>query len=109
MKVEQCPTCPWKKETKCSDIPNYDRQLHESLRETIAGSDGNVSKINQPIKNMACHYSTETENVYCAGWLHNQSGIGNNIQLRVSMMRNKNISKIVIDGEQVDSFEETFK
>lgn len=108
MKVEQCQTCPWKKETKCENIPNYDPQLHESLRETIAGSDGNLSKINQPIKIMACHYSTETENIHCAGWLHNQLGVGNNIQLRLSM-RNDNISEILIDGEQVESFDETFK
>lgn len=109
MKITQCKTCPWRKDSRCSDIPNYDIELHKSLRETIAVNDGNLSKINQQMKIMACHYSDDKNNIHCAGWLHNQLGVGNNIQLRVSMMRNKNISEIVIDGEQVDNFEDTFK
>lgn len=109
MKVEQCKTCPWRKDSKCSDIPNYDIELHKSLKETIAGSDGNLSKVNQILKAMSCHYSLdENNNIYCVGWLNNQLGVGNNIQLRFAMRKN-NISDVIVDGEQVNKFQDTFK
>lgn len=108
MKIKQCPTCPWKVSSKCSNIPNYSRQLHENLQQTIAESDGNLSEIGEPLKIMACHYSDDGNNIYCAGWLHNQLGVGNNIPLRMSM-RTTGISEIVIDGEQIQTFEETFE
>lgn len=96
------------KGTKCKNIPNYNLEYHQSLANTIAGDDGNLSKVNEPLKAMACHYSTDKKNLYCAGWLHNQLGVGNNIQLRLSM-RSNDISDVVVDGEQVDNFDQTFK
>lgn len=72
MKVEQCKTCPWKKGTKCKNIPNYNLEYHQSLANTIAGDDGNLSKVNEPLKAMACHYSTDKKKfVLC--WLATQS------------------------------------
>ncbi|MFB2970413.1 DUF6283 family protein [Aerosakkonema sp. BLCC-F183] len=106
--LQQCKTCPWKKEAKCSDIPNYNRSLHEKLSDTIAESDGNLSRINDiKIKAMACHYSKDNDEQYCVGWLHNQLGVGNNIPLRLKMIGSS--IKIVLDGEQKRSFDETFE
>ena len=66
--LQQCKTCPWKKGNKCSDIPNYDRVLHESLIDRIADSTGNLSEVYAPgIKLMACHYSEDGNEKYCVG------------------------------------------
>ncbi|MEG3981834.1 DUF6283 family protein [Microcoleus sp. D3_18a_C4] len=106
--TKQCKTCPWKKSAKVADIPNYNRSKHESLIGTIADETGNLAGINRPIKIMACHYSEDGAERECIGWLHNQLGSGNHLPLRMQMMFCSNVSEIEIDGEQKDSFGETF-
>lgn len=103
--IKQCKTCPWKKELKCSDIPNYDRQLHESLSNTIAKDIG-IFRLSENINLMACHYSKDDNEIECAGWMHNQLGSGNNIPLRIRMLYDP--CQVIIDGEQKESFNETF-
>ncbi|AGZ61751.1 MAG: hypothetical protein [Phormidium phage MIS-PhV1A] len=106
--TKQCKTCPWKVSTTVADIPNYIRDKHENLITTIADSTGNLSKIGQSVKIMACHKSSDGKEYECIGWLHNQLGKGNNIPLRMQMMYS-NVKNIVLDGEQVASFDETFR
>ena len=107
--TKQCRTCPWRKRSRVADIPNYQRSLHESLISTIANSDGNISKINEPVRIMACHYSKDGAELECIGWLMNQLGAGNNIPLRIRMMGCSNTSEIKLDGAQKETFEETFE
>jgi hypothetical protein len=58
---------------------------------------------------MACHHSKDTdENAeHCVGWLNHQLGRGNNIGLRISMMRCENIKDLKVVGEQHERFEHT--
>ena len=107
--IQQCKTCPWKKSSKVADIPNYNCSLHKSLIDTIADDEGNLSKIGQQIKIMACHYSKDGAEKECVGWLNNQLGAGNNIPLRMRMMHCSNITDIKLDGLQKETFEETFQ
>jgi hypothetical protein len=109
MKRQQCKTCPWKKGARCANIPNYNLELHESLAETIADNDGNISKLGQPPRIMGCHYSSETNQIMCVGWLENQLGRGNNFPLRIWFHRNYPEDEIETHGKQKDSFEETFQ
>lgn len=101
--VKQCATCPWKVGADVNLIPNYRRELHEKLTCTIA--DGPAVPVG-PLRLMACHYSTDRKNKPCAGWLHNQIGVGNNIGVRLAMMTER-LPVPKVDGEQYETFEET--
>ena len=55
---------------------------------------------------MACHYSKPGEEFVCAGWLHHQLGVGNNISVRLAVATRK-LPVPEVDGEQHESFEAT--
>ncbi len=107
--TKQCKTCPWKLSATVADIPNYTRDRHENLANTIADETGNLSEINQPLRIMACHHSRDGNEYECVGWLYNQLRNGNHIPLRIQMMRCSNVSQIEVDGEQKNTFAETFR
>lgn len=104
--VVQCQSCPWR--VDCSpleDIPNgYSVDLHEDLRGTIAKPGSCDFQFTQRI--MACHYSKVGQEFPCAGWLHHQLGIGNNIQLRMRVLL-KQIPRPEIHGDQHRTFDDT--
>jgi hypothetical protein len=105
-KVKQCKTCPWRKDADPFDIPNgYSVELHEKLRGTIA-KPGDVCGMRDDRHIMACHYSEPGKEFACAGWLHHQLGVGNNIWLRLALM-NGSMPLPEIDGEQHETFEDT--
>lgn len=108
-RTKQCNLCPWKVSTNPHDIPDgYDVAKHQNLACTIAGEDGNLSKIGQGVlRMMACHHSFEGEEEPCIGYLNNQLGVGNNILLRIQMMHYTNASQIKTYGEQHQCFEDT--
>ncbi len=56
---------------------------------------------------MSCHERPPGKEVPCVGWLVNQLGPGNNIGLRLRMMRCENLQDVVLDGEQHATFEDT--
>lgn len=103
----QCAKCPWRKDVNPHDIPNgYSVDKHRALEGTIAKDPlSQISTISQPMRVMACH---ETENAHCIGWLMNQLGPGNNILLRLKM-RQYDLSKVRLIGEQHEKFEETLR
>lgn len=108
-RTEQCAKCPWKKSTNPHDIPNgYDPVKHRNLESTIATDDGLKSVLNflnkQPLRCMACHEGHES---HCLGWLMHQLGRGNNIHLRIAMMRCTNLDKVKLAGPQHETFEDT--
>lgn len=101
----QCAKCPWRKDVNPRDIPNgYSEEKHRALIDTIAkpGDLGGVAC--STLRIMACH---ETHDAHCIGWLVNQIGPGNNIGLRIAMMRCENGREIKTVGEQHASFEDT--
>lgn len=105
--VKQCKSCPWR--VGCvpdQDIPNgYSVELHEDLRGTIA-EPGAASLFRAQQRIMACHYSKVGEEFPCAGWLAHQLGDGNNIWLRIAVMRGR-MPMPEVDGEQHKTFDET--
>lgn len=103
---KQCAKCPWKKNTDPNDIPNYIREKHINLKNTIA-EEGSIESIlsNNALRVMACHETPESNEEMCIGWLHNQLGVGNNIALRIQMRDCK--LDYELDGEQHESFDET--
>lgn len=103
--VRQCKSCPWRVDCDPErDIPNgYCVELHEGLRKTIA-SDTRVSV--DVLNIMACHYSEPGVEIPCAGWLHNQLGVGNNIPVRLAVARGR-MPVPVVEGEQHKHFEDT--
>ncbi len=106
-KVVQCKSCPWR--VGCEpdkDIPNYKRDLHEGLTDTIAKPGDLSTMFCSSRKIMACHYSKPGEEFPCAGWLHNQIGPGNNIGIRLAVMTGQ-MPVPVTDGPQYETFEET--
>lgn len=103
-KLVQCRSCPWRIDcVPDEDIPNgYSRKLHAALDCTIAepGRLGPLGSI------MACHYSEVGEEFPCAGWMHHQLGVGNNLALRLAVMTGR-LPVPEIDGEQHERFEDT--
>lgn len=89
------------------DIPNgYCEKKHAALSDTIAdGFNFGAVLGTSPLKIMACH---ETHEAHCVGWLVNQIGPGNNIALRISLMRCPNLGKVKTIGPQHETFADTF-
>lgn len=103
--IVQCATCPWKVTTvpDC-DIPNgYSTSLHQKLSCTIAKE---VSLRPGALRAMACHYSPIGKEHACAGWLHHQLGVGNNIAVRLGVMSGR-LPVPNVDGDQHERFEDT--
>lgn len=112
--TKQCETCPWRVSADPYDIPNYNRELHLELDNTISNPNPTPQEIINTVSNndpklsaMSCHYFTPEDEVYCVGWMYNQLGSGNNIRLRMEMMNCSNINQLTILGEQHCSFEHT--
>lgn len=104
--VKQCRSCPWRVDcVPDEDIPRYDRELHDGLRETIASGLQSLSTCDARHV-MACHYSKPGAEFACAGWLHNQLGVGNNIGVRLAVMGG-HLPVPEIDGEQHETFDDT--
>lgn len=103
-RTKQCAKCPWKVSTDPYDIPQYCPTLHAvHLAKTIA----EPRSLQQTATAMACHHSNGNDQMYCVGWLHHQLGRGNNIPLRLLMMRCENIGDLKIYGPQHERFEDT--
>ncbi len=101
---KQCPTCPWRKGADPFDIHNYDPEMHKKLTDTIA--EPGVLKAGE-IKLMACHETYDENLKPCVGWLANQLGVGNNLRLRMAVMRGKIDANVITVGEQHLRFEDT--
>ena len=103
--VAQCKSCPWRVDcAPADDIPNYSEALHHKLDCTIRS--GLASMFGGDRHVMACHYSEPGTEFPCAGWLHNQLGVGNNLGVRLSVMTGK-LPVPEVDGPQHEHFEDT--
>jgi len=102
----QCEKCPWKKNTDPNRIPNgYSQKKHKALSRTIA-EPGTLHRGNESSA-MACHESVASDKEpYCIGWLMHQLGPGNNLMLRLKM-RNYDLTRVSLDGEQHEEFKDT--
>lgn len=105
--TNQCANCPWKVSSDITKIPNYDPKLHQKLSDTIA--EPGIIPTGNNMKMMACHNSTESNDLECVGWLHNQLGVGNNIGLRLLICGYSNARYIKVSGKQHTTFDETMR
>lgn len=101
--VTQCKTCPWRVEVKPSrDVPNYDPGIYARMRETLR--EGVTALTERTRKIMECHNGKRGANRPCAGWLHHQIGVGNNLGVRLSVsMERLPMPKVL--GEQHEDLE----
>jgi hypothetical protein len=105
-RTKQCKKCPWKVSTNPFDIPDgYCEVKHANLKNTIA-EEGSLN-LGSVINAMACHHSTADNMQHCVGWLNNQLGVGNNIGLRIQMMKCENVRDLKTYGDQHRYFEDT--
>ncbi len=108
MTRKQCKLCPWKVSTDPHDIPNgYCETKHRDLSSTIADP-GALTSVGGPLRMMACHETRPGKELPCVGWLAHQLGPGNNIGLRLAVMRGHVDANFELDGEQHNSLEDTF-
>jgi hypothetical protein len=102
--VHQCKSCPWR--VDCGpdrDIPGYNRELHKKLTNTIASG---LDFCSDRLHCMSCHYSNSGADFPCAGWLHNQLGVGNNLGVRMAVLRGS-LPVPEVEGDHHGRFEDT--
>lgn len=104
-KRRQCKACPWRVDCEPAiDIPHgYCETKHRALERTIA--DGGSFRPG-PLHVMACHEFPVGAEQVCVGWLANQLGAGNNIGLRLRVMRG-DFPEFELVGDQHERFEDT--
>jgi hypothetical protein len=103
---KQCAKCPWKTSTDPYEIPDgYCEKKHAGLKETIA-KPGEIW-FGGSFRMMACHESMPQKEVPCVGWLVHQLGPGNNIALRLVVMRGAVDANVETVGDQHEIFEDT--
>lgn len=102
---KQCKKCPWRADADPYEIRGYSAERHRRLARTIATPD--TTPTTAGVRLMACHESPRGRDQACAGWLHNQLGVGNNVALRLAARLGDFDASHEIDGPQKASFEET--
>ena len=104
---QQCAKCLWKVSTNPHDIPNgYCVKKHQALRNTIA-EPGSLRAFGGEMRMMACHESKPGAEIPCVGWLAHQLGPGNNIALRLYMIKKPELARFRLVGSQHQRFEDT--
>jgi hypothetical protein len=103
---KQCAKCPWKTSTDPHDIPNgYNEGKHCALSSTIAVP--GVLRPDRGLRVMACHETAHGKELPCVGWLVHQLGPGNNLALRLRVIRGLLDADVVTVGPQHKCFEDT--
>jgi Family of unknown function (DUF6283) len=105
-KRKQCTHCPWKLSTNPHEIPNgYSTTKHRSLLSTVRPG---LESLVGGLRMMACHESKVGKELPCVGWIANQAGIGNNLGLRLALLRGVVDGNVETVGPQHETLEETF-
>ena len=101
--VKQCKTCPWRVAVKPSrDVPDYDPGIYERMQSTLrSGIDAMFERVRVV---MECHNGKRGAKRACAGWLHHQIGIGNNLGVRLSVMTGR-LPVPKVSGPQHETFD----
>lgn len=104
---KQCAKCPWKVSTDPREIPRgYCEIKHRKLNSTIS-KPADLGSLFE-FEMMACHETRRGRELPCVGWLHHQIGEGNNIGLRLAVIRGRIDGNVEIVGEQHRRLEDTF-
>lgn len=105
--IKQCKGCPWKVSVDPPrDVPKYAEGIYDRMRASTRS--GIESLSNRPYAAMACHNQRDGEQRPCAGWLHNQLGVGNNLGVRMRVAAGKlPVPKVVGEQHETPPHEET--
>jgi hypothetical protein len=83
--VRQCKTCPWRVDVVPSrDVPNYDPGIYDRMRASLRTGIDSIRETTRMV--MECHNGKKGANRACAGWLHHQIGVGNNLGVRMRVI-----------------------
>jgi hypothetical protein len=97
----QCRKCPWKVTSDPRQIPGgYCERKHANLASTIATGTAEEQLTRDHLRVMACHESAPGQDRVCVGWLHQQLTTGNNLALRLRVIRGHVNGDYVLDGVQ---------
>jgi hypothetical protein len=101
MRRAPCKGCPWRISATASAIPGFDMEKAENLINTVGQEFG------QPM--MACHQSTEENEIHCVGFLAVQGW--DNITVRMAVISGQIPAEALEQppeewGEMHESFDE---
>lgn len=101
--VKQCESCPWRVDVKPSrDVPNFGPGIYDRMQASLRTGLESMAEKTRLV--MECHNGKRGANRPCAGWLHHQIGVGNNLGVRLAVMTGRSpVPKI--DGEQHENLE----
>jgi len=105
--AKQCKTCPWRVDVvPPRDVPNYDPGIYARMRATLRSGFESMSDKTRIV--MKCHNGRDNVDVACAGWLHHQIGVGNNLGVRFAVILGKlPVPKVIGDQhEDLDALPE---
>lgn len=107
--MKQCEHCPWRRDADPRQIPGgYDEEPHRGLAATIdQGVESIIHAGRDGLRMMACHESAVGAERPCVGWLAHQLGVGNNLALRIHVLRHPPAGGLELVGEQHRRFEDT--
>lgn len=84
------------------DVPDYDPGIYDRMRASLRTGIETVTAATHLI--MECHNGKRGANRPCAGWLHHQIGIGNNLGMRLKVMTGR-LPVPKISGDQHEDLE----
>jgi hypothetical protein len=101
--VNQCATCPWRVGIKPSrDVPDFDPGIYDRMRSSLREGVASMAEKKRIV--MECHNGKRGANRPCAGWLHHQLGVGNNLGVRLAVITERMPTPKVF-GEQHEDLE----
>jgi hypothetical protein len=100
--ARQCVSCPWRVEViPARDVPDYDPGIYARMRATLRSGLGSMQGTRIV---MECHNGKRQDRA-CAGWLHHQIGVGNNLGVRIAVACGRLPAPKVI-GEQHETLDD---
>jgi len=84
------------------DVPDFDPGIYERMKNSLR--EGLTSMVEKTRLVMECHNGKRGANRPCAGWLHHQLGVGNNLGVRMAVITGR-LPPPKVFGEQHESLE----
>lgn len=96
--VRQCGSCPWRAAVvPARDVPDYAPGIYARMKASLRTGIESAGEETRIV--MECHNGKRGANRACAGWMHHQLGVGNNIGVRLRVMAG-HLPAPKIDGAQ---------
>jgi len=96
----QCATCPWRADVDPRDIPGG--HGHVVPEKLAVHTPSGVESLAHDLRVATCHEAAIGAKLPCVGWLVHQLGPGNNLAVRVAVLRGSLDANVRTIGEQRD-------